>query len=280
MSTALITHTETAADLAGLLPARKRVAWQVAPAPQLIRAGAAMSRLVQGDRALDVVELDGRIEVYTDRDDLAPLAPDAVITQTGPDPVAELADLVLRIVLPRMERKAAEETRRAHGVDQVVIDSAQDMTEVGFSLIEYGAHVEPVERPDGGVGLEWTTSQGAEWGLWVLPGLAANGNLTLTYDGPVSGLYGLLPLLLPPHVGPALPDVTSEFTWHLTERFPQLRPLNADEIEFGRRDEASGSILLPSKDEPTDQMDDTRRVVAEFSRLGTDLLLAAVLHLV
>ncbi|MEU9355074.1 hypothetical protein AB0D65_29770 [Streptomyces griseoloalbus] len=277
MSTALVSHTTTAAPLAALLPARRGVAWTVKPAPQAIRAGAAMSRLVQGDRALDVVELDGRVEVYADRADKAPVAPDVVVPETGPDPAAELAALVLRIVLPRLEREAARDTVVAHGREQVIIDGAQHLNEVGFSLIDHGAHVDPTGRPDGGVGIEWTTPNGAEWGLWVLP---ASGNLTLSYEGPVGGLYALLPVLLPT-VDVSRPAFAgSAFTRHLTERFPQLHPLSADEVDFGRRDDVHGYIALPSNDEPTDYADDDRRVAACFSSLGADLLLTAVPHLV
>ncbi|MEU2969020.1 hypothetical protein ABZ687_29085 [Streptomyces ardesiacus] len=277
MTTAAITHSTTAAPLAALLPARRGVAWKVGPAPQLIRAGAAMSRLTQNGRALDVVELNGRVEVYADRADRFPVAPDAVITETGPDPVAALRALVLRVILPRLEREAARDTVVAHGREQLIIDGAQHLNEVGFALIDHGAHVDPVTREDGGVGIEWTADNGAEWGLWALP---ANGNLTLTYDGPVDGLYGLLPLLLPSTEGHEPSDTGSAFTRHLTDRFPQLRPLSDDEVVFGRRDDASGYIALPAKDEPTNYADDDRRIVAHLSSLGADLLLTAVPHMV
>ncbi|MFE1206397.1 hypothetical protein ACFW5V_32440 [Streptomyces sp. NPDC058762] len=277
MTTALISHTTTAARLAGILPTRRGEAWEVGPAPQLIRAGAAMSRLTQAGRALDVVEQAGRVEVYADRPDRFPVAPDAVITETGPDPVAALAALVLRIVLPRLEREAARDTVAAHGREQLLIDGAQHLNEVGFALIDHGAHVDPVTREDGGVGIEWTADNGAEWGLWALP---ANVNLTLAYDGPVSGLYALLPVLLPNPEGYEPSDAGSAFTRHLTDRFPQMRPLSDDEVVFGRRDDASGYIALPAKDEPTDYADDDRQVVAHLSSLGADLLLTAVQHLV
>lgn len=277
MSTALITHTTTAAPLAALLPSRRGVAWTVEPAPQLIRAGAAMSRLVQGGRALDVVELDGRIEVWADRPGMAPFSPDAVITETGPDPVAELATLVLRVVLPRLEREAARVTQDAHGREQVIIDRVQDLNEVGFSLIDHGIRVDPVGAANGGIGIEWKAANAAEWGLWVFPG---SESFSLSYDGPVSGLYGVLPLVLPP-VDDREPDTLgSAFTRHLTGRFPQLRPLNADEVDFGRHEYPLGYIALPAKDELTDYADDSRRVVADIGRLGADLLLTAVPHLV
>ena len=273
--TTAVSPIETAAPLAALLPTRKGVAWQVGPAPQIIRAGAATARLVQGERALDVVELDGRIEVYADRQGPAD-SPDVVITETGPDPVAELAGRILRVVLPRLEREAARATNRAHGREQVIIDGAQNLNEVGFSLIDHGAHVEPVGHPNG-VGIIWTASNGAELGAWAI---TDTGALTLSYEGPLSGLYGFLAVVLPTADGREPADVGSVFTRHLTDNFPQLSPLNADEVEFGAHEHPCGWVALPAKGEPTDHADDSRRVVAEFSRLGTDLLLTAVSHLV
>lgn len=275
MATAAITHAPTAAPLAALLPTRRGVAWQVGPVPQGIRANAATARLVQGERALDVVERDGRIEVYADRPGMVPTSPDAVITETGPDPVAELAALVLRVVLPRLEREAARDTLHAHGREQVIIDVAQNLNEVGFSLIDNKVRLDVVGRPEG-VGITWTVPSDAEWGLWVMNG---TGNLSLSYEGPVGGLYALLPVLLPTVEGHESADVGSAFTRHLTDRFPQLRPLNAHEVEFGRHEDVHGWIALPAKDEPTDHADDSRQVAAEFSHLGADLLLAAVSHL-
>ncbi|MFD5856114.1 hypothetical protein [Streptomyces chartreusis] len=274
--TTAIAPAETAAPLAALLPTRKGVAWQVGPVPQGIRAGASMARLVQGERVLDVVELDGRIEVYVDRQDRVADGPDVVITETGPDPVAELAGRLLRVVLPRLEREAASVTLHAHGRDQVIVDGAQHLNEVGFSLIDHGAHVDPVGHTNG-VGLTWTAPNGAEWGVWAI---TDSGALSLSYEGPVSGLYGLLPVVLPTADGREPADVGTAFTRHLTDSFPQLRPLNADEVEFGGYEDPKGWIVLPAKDEPTDQADDSRRVVAEFSNLGVDLLLTAVTHLV
>ncbi|GAA2439308.1 hypothetical protein [Streptomyces glaucus] len=269
MST-LISHAETAAPLAALLPARRGVPWTVEPAPQLIRAGGAMSRLVQGNRALDVVELGGRVEVYADRDSMAPVAPDVVVTETGPDPVAELSALVLRIVLPRMDREAARATRSAHGRDQVVIDTTADLNEIGFSLIDHGAHLDVVAHPDG-VGLTWTLDNGAEWGLWAI---TSTGNLTVSYEGPVSGLYGVLPVLLPA-AGPAgSDDVGSGFTRHLTDRFPQVRAVDAHSVEFGHHDDVNGYIALPASDEPATGADSSRRVAAHFANVGADLLLS------
>ncbi|MFK0279479.1 hypothetical protein ACIQVL_03260 [Streptomyces sp. NPDC090499] len=275
MITAAVSPAGTAAPLAALLPTRKGVAWQVDPAPQIIRAGASTARLVQGNRALDVVEQDGRISVYADRHGVAD-APDAVITETGPDPVAELAGRLLRVVLPRLDREAASATVRAHGREQVIVDGAQHLNEVGFSLIDHGAHVDPV-RHHLGVGMTWTASNGAEWGVWVIND---SGNLKMSYEGPMSGLYGFLPVVLPTAEGREPADVGSVFTRRLTDAFPQLRPLDAHEVEFGGHEQPGGWIALPGKDEPTDHADDSRRVVAEFSSLGPDLLLTAVSHLV
>ncbi|MET9776221.1 hypothetical protein ABZ023_18505 [Streptomyces sp. NPDC006367] len=278
MATA-IAHTVTAAPLAALLPDRRRVPWTVGPAPQLIRAGAAMSRLRQGDRAFDIVELPGRIEVYADRpgNDLAPLAPDAVLTDLGPDPVAELAAVVLRTVLPRLEGEAMQATMRAHGWEQVVIDGAQLMNEVGFDLIDHGAHVEPTNRADGSFGIEWTAPSRAGWGLWVP---RAGGILSLSYEGPVSGLYGVLPVLLPPADIRVPHNPGSVFTRHLTDRFPQLRAIADDQVAFGSLDDVNGFIALPEDDEPTDHADDSRQVVAILDGIGVDLLLTVVPHLV
>lgn len=269
---AAVSHTETAAPLAALLPARRGEAWKVGPAPYGIRAGAATTRLTNGDRALDVVELDGRIEVYADRPGMTPNAPDAVITETGPDPVAELAALVLRVVLPGLEREDARATLHAHGAEQVIIDRAQHLNEVGFSLIDHGVRVDPIGRVDG-VGIEWKASNGGEWGLWALGG---NGNLALSYEGPIRGLYGLLPVLLPSADGAEPADVGSVFTRHLTDRFPQLRPVDGHEVEFGRHQDVIGYIALPAKDEPTDHADSSRQVAAHFGNLGADLLLSVV----
>ncbi|MEV8344625.1 hypothetical protein [Streptomyces niveus] len=275
--TTAISSTATAALLAALLPARKGAAWQVGPAPQIIRAGAATARLVQGGRALDVVELNGRIEVYADRRGPA-LSPDVVVAATGSDPVAELTALVLRVVLPRLAREVARVTERDHGREQVVVETTEEMNEVAGALIAKGAHLEVVPRLDG-VGMTWSTGD-AEWGLWVLGGAGSPGNLSLTYEGPVSGLYGLLPVVLPSGGWQDSDGLGSVFTRHLTDRFPQLRTLNADEVTFGRRDDAGVYVALPSADESTDRTDDSRRVVAEVNGLGTDLLLTAVSHLV
>jgi hypothetical protein len=271
-----VSHAETAAPLAALLPTRRGKAWKVGPAPYGIRPNAPTSRLTDGRRALVLVEQAGRIEVYADRPDDFAVTPAVVVDASGPDAVAELAYGVMRTVLPRLAREAANATLAVHGWDQVVIENTGEMNEVGFALVDHGAHPRVVART-GGVGLTWTGQSGAEWGLWVLH---PSGNLTLSYEGPVSGLYGVLPLLLPPAQGHAPTDAGSAFTRHLSDRFPQLRPVDAHEVDFGGKGDAQGFIALPAKDEPTDYPDDSRRVAAEVSRLGVDLLLTAVPHLV
>lgn len=271
-----IAHAPAAAPLAALLPARRGVAWKVGPAEYGIRANAAMSRITHGERALVVVEQAGVIEVYSNRPDDFAVTPAVVVNASGPDSVAVLADRLLRSVLPRMEREAANATVHAHGWQQVIVDKAADLNEVGFSLIDHGASLDVVDRLDG-VGVQWRTDAGAAWGLGVL---TPTGNLTLTYDGPVNGLYGVLPVLLPLVEGHVSTDAGSAFTRHLSDRFPQFRPLSAHEVEFGGFGDARGFVALPAQDAPTDHADDSRRVVAELGRLGTDLLLTAVPHLV
>ncbi|MEU5978496.1 hypothetical protein [Streptomyces sp. NPDC047315] len=276
--TSAVSHATTAAALAALLPARRRQPWQVGPAGYGVRPNAATSRIANGDRALIIAESGGVIEVFVDEAGTFPVAPEVVVSATSPDPVADLARGILHTVLPSLERRAASATIHAHGWQQVLVDAAPNLIEVGFALVDHGAHPNPVQRPHGhGYGLEWTTSSGADWSLWVL---TPSGNLTLTYEGPLSGLYGVLPTLLPPAEGYGATDAGSAFTRHLSDRYPQLRPLNDHEVEFGRQRNAVGHISLPASDEPTDTADDARRVVAEARRLGTDLLLTAVPHLV
>ncbi|WP_371605018.1 hypothetical protein OG345_42125 (plasmid) [Streptomyces sp. NBC_01220] len=276
MSLPAITHAPAATPLAALLPARRGAAWKVGPAEYGIRANAQMSRITSGERALVVVEQAGVIEVYSNRPDDFAVTPAVVVQASGPDPVAVLADRVLRSVLPRMERETANATVHAHGWQQVIVDKTADLNEVGFALIDHGASLNVADCVDG-VGIQWSADEGATWGLWVL---APTGNLTLTYDGPVNGLYGVLPVLLPPVEGHGPTDAGSAFTRHLSDRFPQFRPLAGHEVEFGGYGDARGYVALPAQDEPTDYADDARRVVAELSRLGTDLLLTAVPHLV
>ncbi|MGW2550044.1 hypothetical protein [Streptomyces sp. NPDC001635] len=273
-----IAHATTAAPVAALLPARRRAAWTVEPAPYWcsLRPYAATSRITDGRRALLVVEQAHRIEVYADRPDTFPVVPDAVVDAADPDPVAALAARVLRTVLPALDQEATAELYRTRGRDKALAAQFADLTEVGFALIDHGAALDSVEGA-AGPGLIWTTGQGGAWGLWLYP---LNPNLTLTYEGPVSGLYGLLPHLLLPFDGPALPDVTSGFTWHLTDRFPQLRGVDPDEVEFGNHAEPTGFIALPARSANRYPATDEIPVAAEVSHVGADLLLTAVAHLV
>ncbi|MCD9904552.1 hypothetical protein LUR56_39760 [Streptomyces sp. MT29] len=276
MSVPTIPHATTAEPLTALLPSRRGKAWKVSAAEYGIRANAPMSRITNGTRTLLVVEQAGLIEVYVDDPDEFAVTPAAMVNASDPDPVAALAARILRSVLPRLERDIASATVHSHGWQQVVVDKTGELNEVAFSLIDHGARLTPVQRVDG-VGLRWETATGAVWDLSVI---GANGNLGLAYDGPVNGLYAVLPVVLPPAAGHAPTDGGSAFTRHLSDRFPQLRPLTEYEVEFGGRDDIRGWVALPTSSEPTEHADDSRRVVAEFSRLGTDLLLTAVPHLI
>ncbi|CAM5237857.1 hypothetical protein [Streptomyces griseomycini] len=271
-----IAHAATAAPLAALLPARRGEAWKVTPAPYCVRPHAATSRLTNGHRALIIAESGGRIEVFVDDADMFPVTPDVVVAQDAPHPVATLAGRILRTVLPRLEREAAARVHHENGWQGVVTAKAADLSEVGFELIDHGAHP-AVEDTLTGPALEWEGTAGGKWGLSVY-GLA--GQLTLTYDGPVHGLYAVLPVLLPPADGHAPQDAEGTLTRHLTARFPQLRPLGVDELEFGRLGDVPGYIARPEKPTPDATADDTTRVVAEFSAIGTDLLLSVAALLV
>ncbi|MCX4976501.1 MULTISPECIES: hypothetical protein [unclassified Streptomyces] len=275
MTLPAVAHATTAAPLAELLPARRGKPWTVGPAPYGIR-NAPTSRLTDGRRALIVVEQAGRIEVYADRPNLFPVTPNAVADATDPVSVAVLATRILRSVLPMLDAEATKATIGAKGWQQVFHDKGAALTEVGFHLIDHGTHPEKVERADG-PGLTWTAASGAVWGLWSY-GLV--GNFHLTYEGPAYGLYGVLPVLLPPLDGHTSTDAGSPFSRHLTDRFPQLRPVDADEVEFGGYREPHGWIALPSRAEFGDRADDTTRVCAEVGPIGIDLALAATAHLI
>ncbi|NML55105.1 hypothetical protein HHL19_35750 [Streptomyces sp. R302] len=274
MATTFVTSVPITDALADLLPARRGTAWKVESVPPGDRTDAPTARLVQNGRALEVVTRDDRVQVYADRPGMLTTAPDMVVAVTTPAP--DLAALVLRVVLPRLEREAARTTEAAHGPEQVLIDAVQGLNEVTSALIDHGAHPEGRSRIDR-VGVTWGLPGDPGWGLWAFLG---SGNLTLSYSSPLEGLYAFLPVVLPSPEGHAPDDAGSEFTRHLTGRFPQLRSLDDDMVGFGRRDEPSGWIALPDKAEPTDYADDSRPVVAEFSGLGVDLLLTAVAHLV
>ncbi|MFF4543687.1 hypothetical protein ACFY1J_05480 [Streptomyces sp. NPDC001406] len=276
MTLSAVTPAEIAAPLAALLPARRGARWTVGPAPYGIRNNVPTSRLTNGRRALIVAEEAGRIEVFADRPGAFAVTPDVVVDATDPAPALTLAARVLRSVLPALDADEIRETARAKGWDQVLSDRATELLEVGFSLIDHGAHAVPAEGVNG-PGLMWTADSGGTWGLWVY---GLNRNLVLTYDGPVRGLYGFLPVVVTPYAGHAEDHAGSAFTRNLTDRLPQLRPVDDGEVQFGARREPSGWIALPTADEPTDRADDDRRVVAEISGIGVDLLLTTVAYLV
>ncbi|MEU6756048.1 hypothetical protein [Streptomyces sp. NPDC046685] len=271
-----VTIPEIAAPLAALLPARRSGPWSVVPAPYSIRPNAATASITDGSRSLIVVEQAGRIEVFADRPEEYPVRPDAVADISEPVPAAALAARLLRRTLPQLDRETAAATARTSGWSRVRHNRLQDLMEVGFNLIDHGASLDAVEGTSG-PGLIWATHSGATWGL-ALHGL--NSSLALRYDGPVSGLYGLLPSLLPPADGRQSADVGSVFTRHLTDRFPQLSPVTDHEVELGSYREPTGYVALPSTEVPCDQADDWTRVVAEFGCIGADLLLAAATHLI
>lgn len=275
MTLSATTPAAVAAPLAALLPARRGVRWTVGRAPYSIR-NAPTSRLTNGRHALIVTEEAGRIEVFADRPGMFPVHPDVVVDATDPAPALTLAACVLRSVLPELDGDQIRETGRTKGWAQVLSDRAGELLEVGFALIDHGTRAVPTEGVNG-PGLTWTASTGGTWGLWVY---GQNRALTLSYEGPVRGLYGFLPVLVAPYGGWADEHAGSAFTRNLTDRLPQLRPVDVDEVQFGARREPSGWIALPSKDEPTDRADDHQGVVAEIGGIGVDLLLSTITYLV
>ncbi|MEU5748165.1 hypothetical protein ABZ804_21835 [Streptomyces sp. NPDC047726] len=272
--TLAISHAINAEPLAALLPVRRREPWTVGPAPYGIRANAAMSRITNGDRSLIVVEQAGIVEVYAERDDF-PVYPEIAVNATDPDPVAALAAFVLRSVLPALDHARANATIHAYGWQQVIVDMASELNEVAYSLIDHGAHPEVVQQV-AGVAIQWKASSGA---VWTLGALSPTGTLDLTYSGPLDGLYGALPVLLPAAEGCAPSDAGRAFTRYLCGRFAQFRPVTDWEVEFGTRKDISGLVSLPNAQASPDEVDDSTHVVASFSRLGADLLLTAVSHL-
>ncbi|MFF8696324.1 hypothetical protein ACF08W_29335 [Streptomyces sp. NPDC015144] len=302
MSTA-VTQATTAAPLAALLPVSMNGKWRTGPAPYGIRNNVATSRLTDGRRALIVVEEGNRVELYADRPDVFPTTPDAVVEGTDPTAVAALAARALRWILPRLdaERMWADAGGFRDPADQwqrfLRLKGAY-LIDVGFLLVDHGAHPVPrelpgqmawkadhmnelghalaMERPDG-PGLAWTAASGAEWGVWSH---GCGPTYTLTYEGPMHGLYEVLPVLLPPLGAHTPTDAGSPFTRHLTDRFPQLRPVDADEVEFGGYQDLDGSIVLPSRAEPGDLPNDGTRICARVSSVGSDFLLAAAAYLV
>ncbi|MET8717412.1 hypothetical protein ABZV52_30050 [Streptomyces sp. NPDC004735] len=272
-----IAHATTAAPLAALLPARRGTAWQVGPAPYSIRNNAATSRITDGRRALVIAEQAGLVEVFADRLDDFAVYPDAVTDSTDPASVAGLAARALRWILPMLDAEVIAATADEHGWQRVFRDKGAALTEVGFRLVDHGATPQAIERNDG-PGLAWRTTDGtAQWGMWS-HGIA--GTYTLTYDGPLNGLYGALPILLPPLGAHTSTDAGSAFTRHLTDRFPQLRPLDAREVEFGAHQDLRGWIVLGPSLDPAAPVTGSTRVCAEVSAVGIDMALATAPHLV
>ncbi|MFE7072621.1 hypothetical protein ACFU96_21320 [Streptomyces sp. NPDC057620] len=272
-----VAHAETARPLAALLPARQGAAWRVTPSPYVIRPNAATSKVTDGRRSLIVVEQAGRVEVYADRADDFPFAmtPDAVVNAEEPGAVAVLAMAVLRTVLPAIDDETAARTVQQHGALQALTGKSADLAEIGYALLAQGAYPNVATRLDG-PHLSWAVN-GREWDVLSY---GPSGTFTVTYEGRVSGLYGFLEHVLAPYDGPALPDVSTGFTWHLTERFPQFLAVKGNEVEFRPQHGPSGFVILPSEDESADQVDDTTRVAAQIDRLGADLLLTAAAHLI
>ncbi|MFE0063080.1 hypothetical protein [Streptomyces sp. NPDC059003] len=287
--TASAPQATAAAPLAALLPTRQGKPWTVGPAPYGIRNNAATSRITDGRRALIVVEDAGRVELFADRPDRPdrpdrfPVTPDAVVDSTDPVSVAALAARALRWILPRLDADAAQDmARKAVPNEQpwqwVMRHKGAALTEVGFALVQHGTH--PVARERlGGPGLTWTADSGAEceWGVWAY---GAAGNFHLTYDGPVSGLYGALPVLLPPLDERVCTKARSAFAQYLTDRFPQLHPANDGEVEFGGRQDLSGWVALPSRTELRGPVHDGTPVCAQVGSVGVDFLLAIAPHLI
>ncbi|GHH22391.1 hypothetical protein [Streptomyces lanatus] len=271
-----VAQATTAAPLAALLPARRGKAWTVGPAPYGIRNNAATARITDGRRALLVVEEGNRVELYAERPGLFPYTPDDVVDSTDPASVSTLASRALRWILADLDAERIRTTEAEMGWRQVLHAKGTALTEFGFHLIDHGVNAQASERPDG-PGIEWTAASSAEWAVWSY-GIA--GGFSLTYEGPVSGLHGALPVLLPPMDGHASTDTGSPFTRHLTDRFPQLRPVDADEVEFGGYRDLHGWIALPSRAELGDPVHDGTRVCAQVGPVGIDFLLAAAVHLV
>ncbi|MBK3647920.1 hypothetical protein [Streptomyces sp. MBT33] len=276
MTLSRITPTKIAAPLAAFLPARQGTRWTVGHAPYSIRNNVPTSRLTNGRHALIVAEEAGRIEVFADRPGTFPVHPDVVVDATDPDAVVTLASRVMLSVLPDLDRDQAHETGRTKGWEQVLTDRWAELSEVGYALLDLGAIVTTATGVNG-PGLTWKSATGGTWELWAY---GQDRTITLTYDGPVSGLYAFLSIVGTPYGGHDQERAGSAFTRLLTDRFTWLSPVNDHEVQFGARRFPSGFVALPSTDEPTDHADDTRRAVAQVGALCVDLLLATTTHLI
>lgn len=265
--------------LAALLPARRIGVrpWTTAPAQHLMRQGAPCVRLTDGVRALMVVEADEtRLEVYVERPGVYPYRADIVADASNPaGAAAHIAGRLLRWALPELDRDTSTASAQADGgFHQVHRHRAQDITELGYTLIDSGAHPEALGGYCG-PGLVWAAEQGGTWGV-----RAVHGTMLANYTGPLGGLHGVLPLVLPPADGHVPADTESVFTRYLTDRYPQLTPITPHEVSLNGYQEPGGYVALPNHTVPTDRADEQTHVVAEFSHLGADLLLAAVPHLI
>ncbi|MFG2408823.1 hypothetical protein ACGFR8_31655 [Streptomyces brevispora] len=270
-------HATTAAPLAALLPTCQGKAWQVRPAPYSIRNNAATSQITDGRRTLIIAEQAGLVEVFAARPDEFPVTPDAVTDSTDPASVAWLAARVLRWILPTLDAETTAGTAVEHGAQQVFRDKRAALTEVAFGLVDHGALPQFVELHDG-PGLVWRTADGhAQWGMWSH---GCGGNYSLTYDGPESGLYGALPVLLPPLGSHTSTDAGSVFTRHLADRFPQLRPVSAREVEFGAYQDLQGWLRLGPDTDPAAPVTGSTRVCADVGSIGIDMALATAPHLI
>ncbi|MFJ2745253.1 hypothetical protein ACIO3O_36975 [Streptomyces sp. NPDC087440] len=268
------TFPAAAERIAALLPPRRGKAWTVAAAPDLFRHNAPTARLTDGVRGVLVREKAQRLELVAEHPGkYAPSArPHAVIDATGTDPAQAAASVLLRTVLPDLDRATAEALLRMPGGEaRDAWHRGNEMTELGFALLDVKADVRVVDALHGQA-LVWVTEDG---GSWALETKGRNHNLTFNYDGPVGGLYAVLPLLLPP-VGEHTPaDVGSPFTRLLTDRFPQLSPVADDEVQIP----GSCSGWIAAQGELASYADEFTPVRAELPAFGTDLVLAAAAHL-
>jgi len=270
-----VAAASTAEPLAARLPTRRGIAWKVSPAPYGIRPNAAMSRITNGRRSLIIVEQAGLVELYADRPGDFPVRPEIRVSFAGQSTVDALASHALRSTLPVLDAEIVHETIRTRGTRHVLVHRAGELTEVGFGLVDWGV-APSVTLGVNGPSLNWRNGHG---GVWRLELLGENRDMSLSYDGPVSGLLPWLIVLFEAGHGHDPASGGSVFTRYLTDQFPQLRATDADEIHFGGYRAPVGFIALPDKAVPTDQADESTQVVATFGSLGADLLLASGAHL-
>ncbi|MER7952032.1 hypothetical protein ABTY59_32040 [Streptomyces sp. NPDC096079] len=280
MATATPTIPAVARLLALALPARRGEPWTV----EALTAPGAPTVLSSGSRRL-VVQADGsRVEVLPESESY-PRLPGAVADLADGETAAveDLTRRLLRIVLAKLD--AAQAPRGPWTPDFAERDRARrvgDLTELGLALLDYGVMPGQHERTDGTV-LAWQTADDGVWQAYTVTG---HTGATLRYQGPLRGVYAVLPSVLRPIDAPA-PVTSAEpvsptvFTRYLTDRFPQMRPVCGDDVESGGGQEPSASVGLPdspSGEHANDPVDDHTTVCAEFS-VGFDLLLSAVRHL-